>query len=268
MFSIPHLHTLRKAEIDRIVAFFEPRARILEIGAGTGEQALELKRRGFDVTAIEIADSNYVLNRQFPIIDYDGTHIPLPDGSIDIVFSSNVLEHVPNLRQMHAEIGRVLKPSGYCIHVMPTHSWRFWTTLSTFPDTALYFFVTVPQFIPRALPRRTELHRLIRAWYQCLRYIGGHLLQRRHGERGNIITEHWLFRPQWWRRNFQENGFVVVHDAPMGLFYTGSMLLGARLDLTQRERLANVLGSACHLFKVVLDGKTKPGVSDGEPRDH
>ena len=56
MFSIPHLNTLRRAEIDRIVAFFEPQARVLEIGAGTGEQALELKRRGFEVTAIEIAD--------------------------------------------------------------------------------------------------------------------------------------------------------------------------------------------------------------------
>ena len=109
MFSIPHLNTLRRAEIDRIVAFFEPQARVLEIGAGTGEQALELKRRGFEVTAIEIANSNYALNRQFPIIDYDGQHIPLPDASVDIVFSSNVLEHVPDLSQMHAEIRRSIE---------------------------------------------------------------------------------------------------------------------------------------------------------------
>ena len=33
MFSIPHLNTLRKAEINRIVTLFEPHARILEIGA-------------------------------------------------------------------------------------------------------------------------------------------------------------------------------------------------------------------------------------------
>src|SRR4029079_17891902 len=214
MFSIPHLNTLRRAEINRIVAFFEPRAHVLEIGAGTGEQALELKRRGFEVTAIEIADSNYASNRQFPIIDYDGRHIPLPDASVDIVFSSNVLEHVPDLSQMHAEIRRILKPSGYCIHVLPTHSWRFWTTLSSFPDAAVYCFAALPDLLPRALPGRAELRLLCGAWYRAARYVAGRLLQRRHGERGNIITEFWLFRPAWWRRNFQANGFAVAHDEP------------------------------------------------------
>jgi SAM-dependent methyltransferase len=251
MFSIPHLNTLRKAEIDRIVTFFEPQARVLEIGAGTGEQSLELKRRGFDVTAIEISDSNYALNRQFPIIDYDGKHIPLPDASVDIVFSSNVLEHVPDLPQMHAEIRRILKPSGYCIHVLPTHSWRLWTTLSSLPDAVVYLFIALPQLLPRALPRRAELRRLALAWYQSARYVAGRLLQRRHGERGNIISELWLFHPEWWRRNFQKNGFIVVHDEPMGLFYTGNMLFGPRLGLAERGRLAGSLGSACHLFKLV-----------------
>jgi ubiquinone/menaquinone biosynthesis C-methylase UbiE len=251
MFSIPHLNTLRKAEIDRIVTFFEPNACILEIGAGTGEQALELKRRGFDVTAVEIADSNYASNRQFPIIDYDGKHIPLPDASVDVVFSSNVLEHVPDLSQMHAEIRRVLKPSGYCIHVLPTHSWRLWTTLSSFPDAVVYFLATLPQLLPHALPGRSELRRLASAWYRSARYIAGRLLQRRHGERGNVISELWLFRPEWWRRNFRENGFSVVRDEPMKLFYTGNMLLGPHLSLGHRERIASVLGSACHLFKIV-----------------
>jgi hypothetical protein len=38
----------------------------------------------------------------------------------------------------------------------------------------------------------------------------------------------------------------------MGLFYTGHMTLGPGLSLARRERLAKVLGSACHLFKVQL----------------
>ena len=260
MFSIPHLNMLRKVEIDRIVAFFKPHARVLEIGAGTGEQALELKRRGFDVTAIEIAASSYALDRRFPIIDYDGKHIPLPDASVDIVFSSNVLEHVPDLVQMHNEIKRVLKPSGYCVHVLPTHSWRFWTTLSSFPDAAVYFFATLPQLFPRALLGPTELHRLADTWYCAARYIGGRLLQRRHGERGNVISELWLFHPRWWRHNFQENGFVVLCDEPMGLFYTGNMLFGPRLGLARRGRMAGVLGSACHLFKIVPNASKRANV--------
>jgi hypothetical protein len=66
-----------------------------------------------------------------------------------------------------------------------------------------------------------------------------------------VITELWLFHPQWWRRNFRENGFEVIHDEPMGLFYSGNMLLGSRLSIDARKRLAASLGSACHLFKLV-----------------
>ena len=53
MFSLEHLNTLRSAEIDKIVTFFQPGARVLEIGAGTGQQALALAKRGIDIAAIE-----------------------------------------------------------------------------------------------------------------------------------------------------------------------------------------------------------------------
>ena len=74
-----------------------PPRRILEIGAGTGEQARALADRGFEVTAVEIASSRYATERAFPIVDYDGRTLPIPDRSVDIVFSSNVLEHVSDL---------------------------------------------------------------------------------------------------------------------------------------------------------------------------
>src|SRR5436309_5227023 len=108
MFSLEQLDAIRTAEIEKIASFFPPKARVLEIGAGTGQQASELARRGFDVIAIEISNSSYAAHRVFPITDYDGSSIPLPDSTFDIVFSSNVLEHVADLERMHLEIRRVL----------------------------------------------------------------------------------------------------------------------------------------------------------------
>jgi ubiquinone/menaquinone biosynthesis C-methylase UbiE len=250
MFSLKYLETLRIAEIDRVLPLLPPNARVLEIGAGTGQQALELQRRGFDVTAIEIPDSNYAANRVYPIVDYDGTHIPLPDQSFDIVFSSNVLEHVSDLKRMHAEIKRVLKPSGTCIHILPTHAWRFWTTLMAYPHAVLYFASGIPELLPKATLTRNELNRLFRNWYRATRSFVGGCLPRRHGERGNILTELWLFHPRWWLRNFQENGFSVIDSKPLGLFYTGHMVLGARLNLARRAHLAPLLGSGCQIFRL------------------
>jgi hypothetical protein len=88
------------------------------------------------------------------------------------------------------------------------------------------------------------------AWYRAIRYVGGRVVQRRHGERGNAISEIWLFHPQWWRRHFRDHGFCIDHDEPMGLFYTGNALLGRHLGLARRARIANSFGSACHLFKL------------------
>jgi SAM-dependent methyltransferase len=250
LFSVEHLEAIRVAEIDKIVPFLAPGARILEIGAGTGRQAVELQRRGFAVTAIEIADSRYATERVFPIKDYDGRTIPLPDASVDIVFSSNVLEHIADLSRIHAEIRRVLAPAGYCIHVVPTHTWRLWTTLVSYLEAVSFAASSLPQLLPQARLRRAELRRLRQAWYRTLRHTVGLCLPRRHGERGNVISELWLFHPRWWRQNFQQNGFAVVRDEPVGLFYTGEVLLGLRLGLAKRRRLARTLGSSAHLFKV------------------
>jgi hypothetical protein len=91
---------------------------------------------------------------------------------------------------------------------------------------------------------------LRQVWYRTARHIVGVCLPRRHGERGNIVSELWLFHPRWWRRNFEENGFAVIADEPMGLFYTGHALVGHRLSLARRARLARALGSSCHLFRL------------------
>ncbi len=250
MFSIDFLNQLRDAEIERVAGLFPRGARVLEIGAGTGRQAADLKRRGFEVEAIEIPDSNYAGSRVFPITDYDGRHVPFPDASFDLIFTSNVLEHVPDLAQLHAEIRRVLKPGGTCVHLMPTVSWRFWTMVTAFPTAFQKIAAHAGEIGKAGQPWSRRLRRLatLPAW--SIGYLLAPFFQNRHGERGNVLTELWLFRTAWWRRNFLGNGFEIVEDHPSGLFYTGYFFLGRRLSLARRERWARRLGSACHVFQL------------------
>ncbi|SRR5579875_96447 len=244
MFSIAHLNDLRAAELDVIVPHLPPGGRVLEIGAGTGQQALLLLHRGFDVAAVDLAGSAYADARVFPVIEYDGIQFPFPDASFNAVMSSNALEHVRDLAKMHTEIKRVLKRDGVVVHVLPTHAWRLWSILTSFPSAIVYTAAA----LRRTLPRSRDPRSLGRAWFEAAREAGVALLQPRHGERGFGLAELWLFHPRWWRRQFLGHGFALVLDRPMGLFYTGSMLLGPRLSLARRARLAKLLGSACHLY--------------------
>lgn len=248
MFSLEALADIRRWEIERIAGYFRPGARILEIGAGTGQQALDLANRGFDVEAIEVPDSLYAGKRLFPIKDYDGLTIPFPDRSFDVVYSSNVLEHVPDLVRIYSEIRRVLKADGYIVHVLPTHAWRFWSMISAVPRAIQGVRGLKTEISPRRPFGASELRRLRTVWLDVGRHVLSPCLQHRHGARGNVLSEMWFFHPNWWRRNFKANGFLVERELPMGLFYTGNLVMGRRWDTAKRSRLARFLGSACHVF--------------------
>jgi SAM-dependent methyltransferase len=228
MLSVDHLHHIRLLELERVLPHFPAGGRVLEIGAGTGRQAAALAERGYDVSAIDIASSSYKEHRLFPVIEYDGLTIPFEDGTFDIVYSSNTLEHVPHLSRMHGEIARVLKPDGASIHLMPSHWWRVWTTLSA-PAGALKSLLT-GRFV------------------QAAKTLASGVLLFPHGERGNALSELSLFRPAWWLRNFEANGFEVTTVEPVELFYTGWMVAGSGLGFEKRRRLARLLGSASYLY--------------------
>lgn len=253
MFSVDYLHRLRTHELERVARHIAPGARVLEIGAGTGQQAALLAANGFDVLAVELETSNYSNERVFPIRDYDGKTLPAEDASVDVVFSSNVLEHVEDLQVLSSEIRRVLRPNGCCIHVVPTPTWRLWSTLAAFPAALQEGAAIIPELRPRAVAPERRWRERARLAIEASRLavtLATPFVPRRHGERGSALSELWLFRAEWWRKAFADHGFAIVHEEPMGLFYTGSMVFAERLPLSQREHIARVLGSACHLFKV------------------
>lgn len=249
MFSVSQLHRQRDAELEVIVQHFPAGARVLEVGAGTGQQAFELNRRGFRVTAVDLETSNYAEQTVYPVERYDGKTLPFADGSFDVVFSSNVLEHVRDLPTLHAEMRRVLASNGRCVHVLPTDAWRLWTTLTAFP-AAIQYFGLLKTDVVRFLRSRDGLpNQALTILLRSLAFISIPIRQRRHGERGNVVTEQWYFRPAWWRNHFREQGFEIASEEPLGIFYTGHMVWNS-LPFEKRYHLARMLGSACHLFEL------------------
>lgn len=209
--SLEHLEAIRRYELEFAQHAFGPSGRLLEIGAGTGWQANALQAQGFDVDAIDLSSSNYKEHRVFPVVDYDGHRIPFGDATFDVVFSSNVLEHIPHLQAFQQEIHRVLKPGGVAVHIVPSSSWRFWTNIT----------------------------HVLKSWK----------IPDIHGEHAsNAVSEILIFRKNWWRQLFETTGWQVVNVMACPIFYTGRSLMGKRISIHSRHRISQILGGSSSLF--------------------
>ncbi len=59
------------------------------------------------------------LQNQDVDLNFDLVHIPLPQESINSIYCSHVLEHIPDDIAVMREMFRVLKPGGWCVIMVP-----------------------------------------------------------------------------------------------------------------------------------------------------
>jgi len=252
-------HTVRTAELELAVPLLPPAGAVLELGAGDGWQARELHRRGFAVTAVDVARPRADQIQHFPVAQYDGRSLPFPNRSFDAVYSSNVLEHVPNFAATQRELARVLRPGGVAVHCVPSAIWRFWTTAGH-PLYAARWALWLAQ--NKLLARRMEAASSPRVSDESELGIAGLLwrgvIPHRHGEQGNTLSEHWLFSRRGWTRRFGESSWRIERICPTHLFYTGNELLGLRLGNGARYRLASIFGSSTVIYVLRPVGDHSP----------
>lgn len=110
-------------------------ALVIDLGCGSGI-SIELFKRsaphakwiGVDIEHSPEVDARTRDDAEFRT--YDGVNIPAEDGSIDMIYSRQVFEHVRYPEQVLADIKRVLKPGGMFIgstsHLEPYHSFSLW----------------------------------------------------------------------------------------------------------------------------------------------
>jgi len=120
------------------LAAFPTGSRLLEVGCADGVYTLELARRGYQVTGLDLspecvrtatlkAQRAGLSGASFVAGDAESL-AQFEDNSFDGVFSFSALRYVPNPAQAIREIYRVAKPGGRAVVDFP-NKWSPWFTI-------------------------------------------------------------------------------------------------------------------------------------------
>lgn len=93
--------------IERISPFIKTSKKLVDIGSGTGDIAFLLKKKGKDVTPVDVGDFHGP--RLVKTIIYDGKILPFSNRSFDTALLLMVMHHTPDPEIVFMEASRVAK---------------------------------------------------------------------------------------------------------------------------------------------------------------
>ncbi len=122
----PHPYKIFESRIDQAIA---PTMVVLD--AGCGRTAPTLRKylgRAQRLVGVDLVDFRD-LPPGIEAHKTDLAHLPLADGSVDLVFSQSVFEHLTDPDAVYAELARVLKPGGRVIF-LTANMWDYGTLVA------------------------------------------------------------------------------------------------------------------------------------------
>lgn len=159
---LPHLNAFREREIGLIFDGVPDStfASGLELGCGGGFQSGLLTRY-----VDKLISSDFALDKlegptngavEFRVCDAENVDQTFERGQFDLVFSSNLLEHLPDPSRALRGCHHVLADDGIAIHVMPSQFWKACQLAFYIPDLLATGIEQFTELGPRQLIERAR----------------------------------------------------------------------------------------------------------------
>ena len=162
----------------------------------------------------------------YTITDIDKNRL----SNVETVFALNSIYFIEDIEKFYLEL-ESLNPNCF-IYILPTSSWRFWTTISAY----------IAFFTKKNKHKQNIINNSSNSFLDKL-------FLKRHGIRGNRFNE--LF---YYRKNYWEYLFLNLHQGyeiktkNIKIFYTGFNIFGDKISLSLRSKISNFLGCSSRLY--------------------
>lgn len=218
-----YLHSIRKKEMDRVFSVL-PQTHFssgLEIGAGDGFQTTLLAPRvkslvSSDLNFKRIQESLKIPEVTYMQVDADAITGVFPSQAFELIFSSNVLEHVRDPRSFLAATRPMLTDDGYAVHIIPSRHIKVFYLLLYYPNLVLLAVDRIlgklrgkPFFSGGTLNLENNINVGDKPKKKEDR-IKKFLFPSPHGNFSNHKEEFIAFGKKQWERLFKESGYSVV----------------------------------------------------------
>ena len=139
------LHWIAAARARLVPPAPSPDAVLVDVACGGGLMAPHVSRLGYRHFGVDLSATAVPLARRHGVtaVRGDAQRLPFADEVADVVVAGEVLEHVPDLRTVVAEVTRVLKPGGTLVIDTIADTW--WGRFSS---------ITVGERMPAGPPKR------------------------------------------------------------------------------------------------------------------
>jgi SAM-dependent methyltransferase len=109
-----------------LLSELRPGDRALDLGAGAGEFTAEMAGAGAAAIGAEVAEAAVARAQrshpklEFRLVPIDGP-LPFDDNEFDLVWASEVIEHIADTGAWLSDVRRVLRPRGRLLITTPSH---------------------------------------------------------------------------------------------------------------------------------------------------
>lgn len=221
----------------------------LELGCGDGFQTKLLSPFFSKIISTDLNKSrmNFKLDNQkgieIKVLDAEKVGEAFEENSFDVIFSSNLLEHLPNYDICLVGINKVLKKNGLAIIILPNSLWRLSTIIFHYPDKL------------RNLCNRVFLNKSSKFYnennlksFKKENKLLNILFPKAHGAYKNSLIELYEFSLIKWKKVFLNHGFKIIE------IRKGTLSSGYRFGFSYIKKILLQLGFTTE-YIYILRGK-------------